>query len=334
MKTLHPFRRLKTGVCNGIVPQPQSPFRAGETNSVAWNGLCGAKRHCRRPIHWAALIGLALLTGCQGQPGSSMPMSAGKSVSLDAPASMPSGMMGGSSKAEAEASAPKAPAMPRKIIFTGEVTLVCEDLDKASEALESRAKEFGGYVSNANRTGVRGETREGSWTVRLPAEKFDAFLKALPALGELQSSARKADDVSEEFYDVAARLKNKKIEETRLVELLQKATGKLTEVLTVEKELSRVRDEIERIEGRLRFLTNQTDLSTITITLKEVKNFVPEGPPTLATQVSRSFSASMENLKAFFVGILLIVVALAPWVLPLTLACWIVFRIVKKRTIK
>ncbi|WP_395144060.1 DUF4349 domain-containing protein [Armatimonas sp.] len=280
------------------------------------------------------LVGLALLTGCQGQPGSSMPMSAGKSVSLDAPASTASGMVAGEAKTEAEVSAPKAPALPRKIIFTGEVTLVCEDLDKASDALEARAKEFGGYISNANRTGVRGETREGSWTVRLPAEKFDAFLKALPALGELQSSNRKADDVSEEFYDVAARLKNKKIEETRLVELLQKATGKLTEVLTVEKELSRVRDEIERIEGRLRFLTNQTDLSTITITLKEVKNFVPEGPPTLATQVSRSFSASVENLKAFFVGILLIVVALAPWVLPLALVCWIVFRIVKKRTIK
>lgn len=286
-----------------------------------------------RPIHWAALIGFAVLTGCQGQPDASMTqsMSKGKSVSLNAPTSTASGVLARSSKAEAEVSAPKAPLMPRKIIFTGEVTLVCEDLDKAAEALESRAKEFGGYVSNANRTGVRGETREGSWTVRLPAEKFDAFLKALPALGELQSSSRKADDVSEEFYDVAARLKNKKIEEARLVELLQKATGKLTEVLTVEKELSRVRDEIERIEGRLRFLTNQTDLSTITITLKEVKNFVPEGPPTLATQVARSFSASVENLKAFFVGILLIVVALAPWVLPLTFACWVVFRIVKKR---
>lgn len=167
--------------------------------------------------------------------------------------------------------------------------------------------------------------------MRLPAEKFDAFLKALPGLGELQSSTRKADDVSEEFYDVAARLKNKKIEEARLIELLQKATGKLTEVLTVEKELSRVRDEIERIEGRLRFLTNQTDLSTITITLREVKNFVPEGPPTLATQVSRSFGNSLDALKAFVVGLLLFIVALVPWVLPLGLACWLVFKFLIKR---
>lgn len=275
-------------------------------------------------------IGLALLTGCASE------RMAGKASMRDAQveaqsAVATSGMVAGEAKLETEVAPAKAPAMPRKIIFTGEVTLICEDLDKASAGLEGRAKEFGGYVSNANQTGARGETREGSWTVRIAAEKFDAFLKALPALGELQSSSRKADDVSEEFYDVAARLKNKKIEEARLIELLQKATGKLTEVLTVEKELSRVRDEIERIEGRLRFLTNQTDLSTITITLREVKNFVPEGPPTLATQVSRSFGNSLDTLKAFVVGLLLLVVALVPWVLPLGLACWLVFHFVKKR---
>ncbi|MBB6051697.1 DUF4349 domain-containing protein [Armatimonas rosea] len=273
------------------------------------------------------------MAGCAGQPHASAPESSVSTQVAQAPASAMAPMGGEASIAKADAEpVAKAPAMPRKIIFTGEVTLICEDLDKAAAGLEARAKEFGGYISNASQTGARGETREGSWTVRIAAEKFDAFLKALPALGELQSSSRKADDVSEEFYDVAARLKNKKIEEDRLIELLQKATGKLTEVLTVEKELSRVRDEIERIEGRLRFLTNQTDLSTITITLREVKNFVPEGPPTLATQVSRSFSGSVESLKNFLVGIVLVGVALVPWVLPLGLTCWLVFQlIVKKR---
>ncbi|WP_309709522.1 hypothetical protein, partial [Armatimonas sp.] len=99
-----------------------------------------------RPMNGAAIIGLALLAGCAGEPNASV---AGKSVQVaqadNAPASMASGMVAGAAMAEsAEVSAPKPPALPRKIIFTGEVTLVCEDLDKASEALESRAKEFGG----------------------------------------------------------------------------------------------------------------------------------------------------------------------------------------------
>jgi hypothetical protein len=324
------LRRLKSAF-QGLWPKSRSATTEFNRGAISQPRDEAHKR--RFQSAFMSLVGLALLAGCAGEPRASV---AGKSVQVAqadmAPASAMAPMGGEAGVASPDAApVAKAPTLPRKIIFTGEVTLICEDLDKAAAGLESRAKEFGGYISNANQTGARGEMREGSWTVRIAAEKFDAFLKALPALGELQSSSRKADDVSEEFYDVAARLKNKKIEEARLIELLQKATGKLTEVLTVEKELSRVRDEIERIEGRLRFLTNQTDLSTITITLREVKNFVPEGPPTLATQVSRSFGDSLDALKAFVVGLLLLVVALVPWLLPLSLAGWLVFRFVKKR---
>jgi hypothetical protein len=217
-------------------------------------------------------------------------------------------------------------AFPRKIIYTGDLRLVCEDLDVATEKLESRIKEFGAYISNASKNGSRGSTRESTWTIRIPAEKFDPFIKFAVSIGELQSNNRQAQDVSEEFYDVAARLKNKKIEEQRLVELLKNATGKLSEVLTVEKELSRVREETERIEGRLRFLTNQTDLSTITVTIQEIKNFQPEGPPNVMTQVSRSFNGSIEAMKGVGLGILLFVVAILPWAIPFGLTAWLIVR--------
>ena len=240
------------------------------------------------------------------------------------------GSVPGSAAATSDAAPPKA-VLPRKIIYTGEVALVTDNIDKAAAALEARVKEFGGYIGNASRSGVRGEAREASWTVRVSAEKFDAFVAGLPSLGELQSSSRKADDVSEEFYDVQARLKNKQVEEARLIELLQKATGKLTEILSVEKEISRVREEIERIEGRLRFLTNQTDLSTVTITLHEVKNFVPEGPPTLGTQLSRSLTGSLDAMKELGVGLLIVVVALLPWLVPAGLVLWLVVRLIGKR---
>ncbi len=251
-------------------------------------------------------------------------------TSSDVPASagLESSGMGGATSGKSEDQ--ERLAFPRKIIYTGDLRLVCENLDIATDKLESRIKEFGAYISSANKTGSRGSTRESTWTIRIPAEKFDSFLKFAVTIGELQSNNRQAQDVSEEFYDVAARLKNKKIEEQRLVELLKNATGKLSEVLTVEKELSRVREEIERIEGRLRFLTNQTDLSTITVTIQEVKNFQPEGPPNLKAQVARSFEGSIEVMKNLGIGILLFLVAIVPWITPIGLVAWIIIKLRKQ----
>lgn len=270
-------------------------------------------------------IALIPLAGCASQDMSSASKAQRPSESLQV-AQADSSLEAKAETALASDAAPPKAVQPRKIIYTGEVALVTDDLDKVAAALDAKIKEFGGYISNASRSGTRGEAREASWTVRVAAEKFDSFVAALPSLGELQSSSRKADDVSEEFYDVQARLKNKKIEEMRLIELLQKATGKLTEVLTVEKELTRVRDEIERIEGRLRFLTNQTDLSTVTITVREVKNFVPEGPPTLATTLSRSLTGSLDTMRSLGVALLVVLVALLPWALPIGLLAWLVVR--------
>lgn len=203
--------------------------------------------------------------------------------------------------------------LPRKIIYTGSVELRTDDLDAAERKLEEMVKQFNGYLGSASRAGTKGSQRSGSWTIRIPSTGYGSFVKVISTIGELQSSSQQAEDVSEEFYDVEARLKNKKVEEARLIELLQKATGKLTEVLQVEKELSRVREEIEQIEGRLRFLTNQTDLSTITVTINEVKEFRPAGPPSLTTDIKRTFTESIGQLGDLARNALLLLIALIPW---------------------
>ncbi len=218
--------------------------------------------------------------------------------------------------APADSAAPPRENRARKIIFTGNVTVVCEDLDAAAERLEREIARFGAYIGDANRSGSRGTTREGTWTIRVPSDRFDAFLKFLPMLGEFQSATRQAQDVSEEFYDATARVKNKRVEEVRLVELLKRVAGNLDQILRVEKELSRIREEIESIEGRLRYLENLTALSSVTITLREVKNFKPEGPPTFATRVNRTWTGSLEALAEFGTAVVLLIVGLAPWAVP------------------
>jgi hypothetical protein len=259
---------------------------------------------------------LLLISGCAGGAGGGYDKAASSSKTVE----MANGAMSeGTQNANI-------PALPRKIIYTGNVRMACENLDVMSDKLEASLKTYGAFVGNVSNTGNRGAIREASWTIRVPAEKFDAFIKHVLTLGELQSNEGSSEDVSEEFYDVEARLKNKRIEEARLIELLKKATGKLSEILTVEKELNRVREECERIEGRLRFLRNQTDLSTVTVTAQEVKDFQPQGPPSLKTQISRTFSGSITAMKQIGVGILLFLVAIIPWLLPIGLVVWLVFR--------
>ena len=270
-------------------------------------------------------------SGCSGGQANGSSSRGGSSGSTRSPASDSAGLESDGAAMESKVQIGKTSdesqiAVPRKIIYTGEIHLACESLDIATEKLESRIKSFGGYIGNASHNGNRGAVRESTWMIRLPAEKFDSFIKFAVTIGELQSNSRQAQDVSEEFYDVEARLKNKKIEEARLVELLKKSTGKLSEILTVEKELSRVREEAERIEGRLRFLRNQTDLSTITVTIQEIKNFQPEGPPTVKTQVARTFDSSIDAMKQLGLAALLFVVAVIPWALPIGLVIWLIAR--------
>ena len=277
---------------------------------------------------WALLIATCLiLVGCgSGAADAAKRAPSSPNVLSDMSAeSSVAGKAGGASES--------VPALPRKIIYTGSVALRTDDLDAAEKKLEAMVKQFNGYLGAASRSGTKGSQRSGSWTIRIPSTGYGSFVKAISTIGELESSSQEAQDVSEEFYDVQARLKNKKLEEARLLDLLQKATGKLTEVLTVEKELSRIREEIEQIEGRLRFLTNQTDLSTITVTINEVKEFRPAGPPSLSNDIKRTFTESIGQLGDAARGLLLIIIAVLPWaVLPGFVVGFILIRARKAKT--
>src|SRR5439155_1557826 len=108
-----------------------------------------------------------------------------------------------------------------------------------------------------------------SLEVKVPAERFDEALAGLAPIGKLESVNVNAEDVGEEFTDVTARVENARRLESRLIQLLATRTGKLKDVLDVEQELARVREEIDRYEGRLRYLRAHAALSTFTIYVHE-----------------------------------------------------------------
>ena len=219
---------------------------------------------------------------------------------------------------------------PRKIIYNAQVELVVEDLSTVVDDLTGLVKAHGGYVAETDVSGSAGGQRRGMWKVRVPVDRFDAFLAAVAKLGELQKNHVDSQDVTEEFYDIEARIANKQQEEKRLLKHLGDSTGSLEDILAVEREISRVRGEIEQAQGRLRYLANVSALSTVTVTASELRDYKPPISPAFSTQIGRTFFNSVELLVDLGKGLVLLVVAGLPWLPVVALIAWPLWRLMRR----
>lgn len=223
----------------------------------------------------------------------------------------------------ADATAAEVPAgapVQRKIVYTADVELVVEKFDSVPEQVQQLAERFGGYVSRSYLSGSPGYRRSGDWTLRIPVESYQQCLAAARGLGEVRSVRSDSQDVSEEYYDVEARIRNKKEEEERLRQHLVDSTAKLEDILDVEKEISRVREEIERMEGRMRVLRELTSYSTVRIRVDEIRDYVPDEAPTYGTRVRRAWRESVSLLVTSAQALSIAVVAVTPWLVIIAVA--------------
>lgn len=142
-------------------------------------------------------------------------------------------------------------------------------------------------------------------------------MASLRALGELTDLRSQSQDVTTEFVDLSARVRNKEQEEQRLLTLMEDRTRRLDEVLALERELSRVRGEVERMQAQLRSLGDRTDFSTITLNATEREPAaVAEVPvvPTFAERMSSAFFSSSRNMLTVAEAALTTVVLVVPWI--------------------
>ena len=283
-----------------------------------------------RPWHVLLIAVLFISAGCGGSsPPGPKPVAQqarDAAVPVNAPAAEPPPPAGKGKEAE-KAEGERAPAQDRppgesakrKIIYNGNLQLIVADLDKAESDLKAIVKEFDALIASSELTGSAGSPRSGHWRVRVPVERFDDFMAATVKLGVPQRNTVDSQDVTDEYYDLVDRIKNKKLEQETLRGYLQekKATSKLEEILTIEKELSRVRGELDQMEGRLRRLKDVTALATANVTLQEVKDYVPPQAPTFGSSVRGTFADSIDLLVRFGQGVVIVAVALAPWLVVL-----------------
>ena len=155
------------------------------------------------------------------------------------------------------------------IIRTGEASVEVDSLDRGIRAVRALAGHVGGYIANSSIAAGTDQTHAATLEIKIPAAHFDEAINGLHPIGHLESVSVSAEDVGEEFVDVAARAVNGRKLEQRLIDILGTRTGKLSDVLAVERELARVREDIERQEGRMRYLRTRAAMSTLSVTVHE-----------------------------------------------------------------
>lgn len=210
-------------------------------------------------------------------------------------------------------------AAPRKIIYTGLVDLIVDDFDASEGQLQQLVEENEGYIADSDISNQPGLPRSGTWTVRVPSKHFDAFLQALVQLGEVRKRTTNSQDITDAYFDRAAHLKADEAEEKSLLGLLEKTQGKVEDILKVREQLRIVRGQIEETKSQLQRWDKDVDLATVTVKLLDRRDYTPPLMPDFGSTVGRTFRRSIEALVAFGKGIVLVVVALAPWLVVLAL---------------
>jgi hypothetical protein len=177
-----------------------------------------------------------------------------------APASRPARMTRASAAASTAAptTAPAdEPARARSpvLLYTATLTMAVFDVEPGLKAVEATARDLGGFLARQTNTAI---------TVRVPAARFHEALGRLEKLGDVTGRNIQAEDVTQEYLDLELRIKSARSVRERLEQLLGRAS-KVEESIAIERELERVMAEVERMEGRLKYLRDRAQFSTITV---------------------------------------------------------------------
>lgn len=216
----------------------------------------------------------------------------------------------------------------QKIIKTGDIRFETNDLGETYNQMITAVKKYNAIVQNDTEGKDYGSVFR-KIIVRVPSKNFDLFLSDISkGVAYFDNKEISSQDVTEEYIDIDARLKAKKVLEARYLELLKKA-NKVTEMLEIEKQLSAIREEIEAKEGQLRYMQSQISMSTITIEF--YKTIANEGGATISygSKIWNAIKSGFNGTSSFFIGLL----SIWPFLIVLATAIYFIRKRFKKKTI-
>ncbi len=288
----------------------------------------------------AVLLAAMAATGCsRSSNASARESSLVAPMSAPASATTPSDSLtgGGSNDAphgsEKGASADQkeqAPATQRRIIRKADLSLESDTPDKLQSELTALASSKGGFVVGADTTRSRGEdgaeSIDTTVTFRVPAAQFEATLSSVHALARRVASEKvTGEDVTEEYVDLEARIRARRALEDQYMTILKEAKS-IPDILAVEQKLGDVRSEIERSEGRRRFLENQSDLSTFTVHVSRQIAAVDNQGPGFGRSVKAAVRDSVEVSIAIVNGLIRALGVAIPLLVIIVLPIYLLLR--------
>lgn len=247
-----------------------------------------------------------------------------------APAAPPKAMSNQFLEAEETPGANLPPSMARKVILTGEMSLEVQSYDETLEKIKKLIEGSNGFISDSKVTIDTNGVKTGDVELRIPSDKFGAIIADIKAMGKLKSEAIHGQDVTEEYFDLEARLANSKKMEVRLIDLLQKQTKSVKDLLDVERELGRVRETIERFQGHKRFLDDRLSLSTITLELFEPATYTAS----VFEPLKATWSSMWSDLIASIAAVISFVFTAVPWAFLIGLAAWLANKLIRRWILK
>lgn len=226
----------------------------------------------------------------------------------------------------------------RKIVKNGSLSLLVKKAEEAAEKIAKIASDFNGFVSYFGVYEVSEGVKAGTVTIRVPADKFsEATAKIKDLAVKVQSEDSNSSDITEQFVDLESRLKNLRAEEEQYLIILKQAV-KVQDILEVSRRLFEVRNNIEQIQGQLKYMSQQVDMSTISVSLtseSEVKIFGIYWRP--LANLKQSLRKMFEGLTGYADSLVKFIFALPVMLLWLATAAvvaflgWKVLRFVWRR---
>lgn len=217
-----------------------------------------------------------------------------------------------------------------KIIKTVDVSVQTKEYDAYISSLTASVTALGGYIENSSADFGNGYSsrRFATYTVRIPADKLDAFITSAGENGTIISKTENQQNVTLEYVDLESRIEAYKTEKQTLTNLLEKAES-LDNVLAIQERLSEVNYQIESYTSQLKVLENRVSYSTVTLRINEVER-VTEAEPTLWSRIKNEFSDNFEGLVEWLKDAVVGIIGGLPILIPLFAVILTVILVIRK----
>ena len=214
----------------------------------------------------------------------------------------------------------------RQLIYVADVRLVVDDFSAVAgkNGISQLVEKYGGHTADLTIDRNQGRARSGQWRARIPVKNYRVFLDEVRELGIPEHFRETTEDVTAQYVDLDARIRNKKRLEERILTLLDRSAGKINELIEVERELGRVRGEIEQMQSMFRSLQSRIKMTTVTINAREERGYEPPQAPSFGSRIGKAWSNSLYGIGEGAKNLLIGLVGLIPWLVLIIPAAFLV----------